>query len=390
MRSDYKKLGRYIRQVDERNSDLVSETVLGINIDKYFMPSVANIVGTDLRNYKLLRHGRFACNAMHVGRDKRLPVALYTEDIPSLVSPAYFMFEIVDENEITPEYLMLCFRQPDFDRMCWFKTDASVRGGITWDEICDLTIPVPPISEQRKIVHDYQVITERIELLNKINDKLKVLTCNLIARQTGSPILLNKSKAELNRLSKCYKICSIKDYCSNMSSGSTPSRDKTEYWKDGTIPWLKSGEVHNSCIFEVEELITKTALNNTSVKMKKSGSVVMAMYGATAAQVGFLCTDTTTNQAICTLECSSFDKSAYLFFSLILSQKDIFNQANGGAQDNLSKEMIEQFKMIVLSEETIQTLGLSRILNSIKYNTCELIKLKKLSELIISKMLKGA
>lgn len=168
----FEPLGKYVRLVDERNTNMVTESVLGINIDKNFMPSVANVIGTDLSNYKLLRKGRFACNPMHVGRDGRLPVSRYTEDVPAIVSPAYFMFEIIDENEIEPEYLMLCFRRPDFDRMCWFRTDASVRGGITWEDVCALTIPVPPISEQRKIVHDYQVITDRIELLRKMNENL--------------------------------------------------------------------------------------------------------------------------------------------------------------------------------------------------------------------------
>jgi len=168
----FEPLGKYVRQVDERNTNMVTESVLGINIDKYFMPSVANVIGTDLSNYKLLRNGRFACNPMHVGRDGRLPVSRYTEDTPAIVSPAYFMFEIIDENKIEPEYLMLCFRRPDFDRMCWFRTDASVRGGITWDDVCALTIPVPSLPEQRKIVHDYQVITDRIELLRKMNENL--------------------------------------------------------------------------------------------------------------------------------------------------------------------------------------------------------------------------
>ena len=169
MRLTFEPLGKYVRLVDERNTNMVTESVLGINIDKYFMPSVANVIGTDLCNYKLLRKGRFACNPMHVGRDGRLPVSRYMEDVPAIVSPAYFMFEIIDENEIEPEYLMLCFRRPDFDRMCWFRTDASVRGGITWEDVCALTIPVPPITEQRKIVWEYQIITKRIALLQKMN-----------------------------------------------------------------------------------------------------------------------------------------------------------------------------------------------------------------------------
>ena len=91
MKSNYDALGNYIRLVDTRNTDLVTEQVLGISIDKYFMPSVANVIGTDLSKYKLITKDKFACNPMHVGRDERLPVALYTEDEPAIVSPAYFI-----------------------------------------------------------------------------------------------------------------------------------------------------------------------------------------------------------------------------------------------------------------------------------------------------------
>lgn len=97
MNSNYEPLGENIRLVDIRNKGGITERVLGINIDKFFMPSVANVIGTDLSKYKLLKRGYFACNPMHVGRDERLPVALYNEDEPGIVSPAYFMFEVIDE-----------------------------------------------------------------------------------------------------------------------------------------------------------------------------------------------------------------------------------------------------------------------------------------------------
>ena len=107
MRSNYDVLGNHIRTIDTRNTELVSDKVLGINIDKFFMPSVANVIGTDLSKYKLITKGKFACNPMHVGRDERLPVALFAEDTPAIVSPAYFMFEIKDESKLDPEYLMM-------------------------------------------------------------------------------------------------------------------------------------------------------------------------------------------------------------------------------------------------------------------------------------------
>ena len=142
MKSNYDLLGNHIRLIDNRNKDLVTEQVLGINIDKFFMPSVANVIGTDLSKYKLIQKGNFACNPMHVGRDERLPVALYSEDTPAIVSPAYFMFEIKDTTVLNADFLMMWFRRPEFDRICWLHTDGSVRGGITWDDICRMEIPV--------------------------------------------------------------------------------------------------------------------------------------------------------------------------------------------------------------------------------------------------------
>lgn len=172
MKSNYNILGNHIRQIDVRNTENVTDTVLGISIDKYFMPSVANVIGTDLSRYKLITKGKFACNPMHVGRDERLPVALYFGDVPAIVSPAYFMFEIIDESVLNSEYLMMWFRRPEFDRSCWLRTDGSVRGGITWDDICRLEIPVSDYCEQLRIVEKYKAITDRIALKQRINDNL--------------------------------------------------------------------------------------------------------------------------------------------------------------------------------------------------------------------------
>lgn len=173
MKSNYDVLGNYIRLIDTRNRESITDRVLGINIDKFFMPSVANVIGTDLSKYKLITKGKFACNPMHVGRDERLPVALYEEEEPAIVSPAYFMFEVIDNSILNEDYLMMWFRRPEFDRICWLHTDGSVRGGITWDDICRLELPIPPIEKQLEIVNSYKAITERIVLKQKINDNLR-------------------------------------------------------------------------------------------------------------------------------------------------------------------------------------------------------------------------
>ena len=173
MKSNYEPLGKHIQLVDYRNSEEVTSTVLGISIDKEFMPSVANVIGTDLSRYKLISKGLFACNPMHVGRDERLPIALYEKDSPAIVSPAYFMFEIIDRDVLNEEYLMMWFRRPEFDRECWFMTDGSVRGGITWDDLCRIKLPVPSYARQCEIVESYRAITNRIALKRAENDNLR-------------------------------------------------------------------------------------------------------------------------------------------------------------------------------------------------------------------------
>ena len=179
MKSNYEPLGKHIQLVDYRNSEEVTSTVLGISIDKEFMPSVANVIGTDLSRYKLISKGLFACNPMHVGRDERLPIALYEKDNAAIVSPAYFMFEIIDRDVLNEEYLMMWFRRPEFDREFWFMTDGSVRGGITWDDLCRIKLPVPSYARQCEIVESYRAITDRIALKRAENDNLEATAMSL-------------------------------------------------------------------------------------------------------------------------------------------------------------------------------------------------------------------
>lgn len=154
----YKRLGNYIQLVSNKNKDLKVTNLLGVNIYKRFMPSVANQSGLDLSKYKVIQKGQFATNLMHVNRDEVLPVSLYTFDEPALVSPAYSTFEVIDENILLPEFLMMEFQRPEFDRKAWTYCDSSVRGGLEWERLCEMEIPIPHIDEQRKYVALYKGI----------------------------------------------------------------------------------------------------------------------------------------------------------------------------------------------------------------------------------------
>lgn len=165
------RLGELITQVDMRNSGNSTTELLGVAIEKRFMPSVANVIGTDLTKYKLVVRDRFACNPMHVGRDEKLPIARYNSDRPAIVSPAYFTFEVRTE-KVVPRYLELWFNRPEFDRRCWFMTDASVRGGLSWDALCNIPIDLPTIEDQVAAINRFDAIDARISQLERLNDKL--------------------------------------------------------------------------------------------------------------------------------------------------------------------------------------------------------------------------
>ena len=216
MKSNYEPLGKHIQLVDYRNSEEVTSTVLGISIDKEFMPSVANVIGTDLSRYKLISKGMFACNPMHVGRDERLPIALYEKDSPAIVSPAYFMFEIIDRDVLNEEYLMMWLRRPEFDRECWFMTDGSVRGGITWDDLCRIKLPVPSYARQCEIVESYRAITDRIALKRAENDNLDS-TMQAIYKNYFVDFTPFKSEptcaTKLGEIPASWSVCKFCDLC---------------------------------------------------------------------------------------------------------------------------------------------------------------------------------
>lgn len=173
MKSNYKKLGQYIRQVDVRNTEGKEDNLLGVSVQKQFIPSIANTVGTDFTKYKVVRKGQFTYIPDTSRRGDKIGIALLEDYDEGLVSNVYTVFEVIDENQLMPEYLMLWFNRPEFDRYARFKSHGSVREVMDWNEMCKVELPVPSIEEQRSIVKAYKAITDRIALKKRINDNLE-------------------------------------------------------------------------------------------------------------------------------------------------------------------------------------------------------------------------
>ncbi len=172
MRSNYKKLGQFIQQVSIKNSDLRVDNLLGVSITKQFIPSIANIIGTDMTTYKIVKKGQFAYGPVTSRNGDKISVALL-EDDEAIISTSYTAFEIIKTNELLSEYLMMWFRREEFDRYARYMSHGSTREVFGWDEMCDIELPVPSIEKQKEIVKEYHTIVDRIKLNEQLNQKLE-------------------------------------------------------------------------------------------------------------------------------------------------------------------------------------------------------------------------
>ena len=172
----FKRLGDYIQLVDNRNIDSKITNLLGINITKNFMPSVANVTDVDLSKYKIIQKGQFAYSSMQTGRDETIRLALFTEDEPAIISPAYSVIESKDETKLLAEFMMMCFQRPESDRYGWFISDSSVRANLDYERFCDIQLPIPEaIEEQSKYVNIYQGLLNNQKCYEKSLEDLQLI-----------------------------------------------------------------------------------------------------------------------------------------------------------------------------------------------------------------------
>lgn len=377
-KENYRRLGDYIREVDVRNRDLEVKELLGVSISKEFIPSIANTIGTDMSSYKVVESLQFAYGPVTSRNGDKVSIALYTGKEKIIISQAYTVFEIKNQQELLPEYLMMWFRRPEFDRYARFKSHGSAREIFSWEEMCDVFLPIPPIEQQRKIVAEYEAVSRKIRLNEQMITRLEETAQALYHKMFVDGI-------DKENLPEGWRMGTIGEFCKKTKSGGTPSRSNIKFWNNPQYRWLKSGEVANNIIFDTEEYISEDALNRSSAKVIPEGTVVMAMYGATASQVAYLACQTTTNQACCNMITNSFEEAAYLYFHCLFKQGEIKRIANGGAQENLSQELICTQPMIICNN--IDDIYVFAILLRIKIVCAkEIWNLKQLLSMYLSKL----
>lgn len=373
MKSNYEPLGKHIQLVDYRNSEEVTSTVLGISIDKEFMPSVANVIGTDLSRYKLISKGLFACNPMHVGRDERLPIALYEKDSPAIVSPAYFMFEIIDRDVLNEEYLMMWFRRPEFDRECWFMTDGSVRGGITWDDLCRIKLPVPSYARQCEIVESYRAITDRIALKREENDNLEA---TLAALYKEFFTITSSDTLPLGwRIAPFSDIATVTmgqspegDDCNNAGIGEPLLNGPTEFgfYSPSPVQWTTNGKKH--CV---------------------EGDLLFCVRGSTTGRMNWANQSYAIGRGLAAIHHKS-DCTLNWFVKAMIdnSLQEILSAATGSTFPNVGKDLLNGFQVIIPDDNSLRKFGVKghSIFSMIGNNAKEIDVLLGLQRTLLSKL----
>ena len=392
MKSNYNQLGQYIEMVSRTNSDLKYgiEDVRGCSNTKQMMQTRANLIGRTYEKFIVLRPQEFVFNRRTTRNGEKIGMAYNNTDREYIFTNDYVAFRVKQEylDKLLPDYLYMFFCRDEFDRYARYKSTGSATEFFNWEDMCAVPFEIPPMDFQQLVVNAYKVLNERIETKQKINDNLVAVGTASIQKNVGRGALINLTEAEMDRLTlpDGFEIQTISEFCRETKSGSTPSRTNNEYWESGTISWVKSGEVHNNITLQTEEYITPLGLSESSTKLLPKDTVLMAMYGVTAGEVGYLAIEATTNQAICGMICNSKADAAYFYFSLIQSQAAISRLSNGGAQDNLSKNFIDNIKIVVPPSEFIENLNLAAIIEQMTLNTKEIALLEEVQATALAQL----
>ena len=348
MKSNYKKLGKYIRQVDIRNTEGKTDNLLGVSVAKQFIPSIANTVGTDFTKYKVVKKGQFTYIPDTSRRGDKIGIALLEDYDEGLVSNVYTVFEVIDEKELIPQYLMLWFSRPEFDRFARFKSHGSVREVMDWDEMCNVELPIPTYEEQKQIVDSYNAIKTRIAIKKQINDNLEE-TLAAVFTETFS----TTDATERTKLSEL------------MTFGNGKSRPKT----NGNIPvYGGNGVLSYTDQYNIENAIL-------------------------IGRVGAYCGSVYLEQGICWVSDNAiFAKSKVstdeFFDYFLLKRLNLFSHHVGTGQQLLTQEILNNIEVTKPDIDQIEVFNANAktVFRTITANRKEIIRLQELSTLLLSRL----
>ena len=370
MKSNYKQLGQFVRQVDVRNSEGKEENLLGVSVQKKFIPSIANTVGTDFKKYKVVKKGQFTYIPDTSRRGDKIGIALLEDYEEGLVSNVYTVFEIIDEKQLIPEYLMSWFSRPEFDRYARFKSHGSVREVMDWDEMCKVELPVPPYEKQKEIVDGYKAITERIALKQKINDNLEAQLRAYYKEFTSSNALTVGKLKDYTTMQYGYTATATNSPIGSKFLRITDITQNSIDWN--TVPYCP---------------ITK---ENHEKYVLSEGDVVVARTGATvgvAKMIGKNIPDSVFASFLVRIR--PIDDDYKYYFGLAITSADFLEfvqtNAGGSAQPQANPPLLGQFELSIPNKHSLADFNSKTIayLSTIESNEMEISKLNEIKDVMV-------
>ena len=377
MRSNYKKLGEYIREVNQRDVNVKVERLLGVSNQKKFIPSIANTIGTDMSTYKIIKKRQFAYVAVTSRNGDKISITLLEDYDEAIVSQAYTVFEVIETEELLPEYLMMWFRRPEFDRYARFMSHGSAREIFGWEEMCNTELPVPSIAKQGEIVKEYNVLVDRINLNNRLVQKLEEAAQAIYKQwfvdfefpdEDGKPYKSNGGKmvdSKLGEIPKEWEIGCLLDLLELQRGFDLPTQNR----KEGDYPiYASTGitERHNEYKVKAPGIVTG-----------RSGSLGQVFY----IEEDFWPLNTT-------LWVKEFKNATPIFSFYVLNGINIVDYNSGSAVPTLNRNHIHIHKLIVPKIEIIQKFELieKNLFTQIRLTRQQQIALNNFQDVLLSKL----
>ena len=325
----------------------------------------------------------------------------YSQEPFFVIDTAYFVVPKADLDMQWLYYAIIHHRLGEID-------DGSPIPSTTRAAVYVRKLQVPSKHEQLAIAAVLRALDDKIDLNRRMNETLEAMARAVFkdwfvdfgptrAKMDGRPPYLAPDLWALfpDRLDdkgkpEHWNIQPMKTHCCAVFNGGTPRRGNAEYWNNGNIPWLTSGEVRRPFLIGTENYITAAGFENSSAKIIPADSTVVALYGATAGQVAFVASEMTANQAVCTLIAKK-DFRYYNYLVLSSSTQTLAGMARGSAQQNLSKGLIEEFRAIAAPLQVVR--GFDQIVSSsferIVANEREACTLSGMRDILLPKLMSG-
>ena len=381
-KAEYKRLGDYIREVDVRNRNLEVKKLLGVSISKEFMPSIANTIGTDMSSYKIVEPRQFAYGPVTSRNGDKVSIALYEDDEKAIVSQAYTIFEVKNKQELLPEYLMMWFRRPEFDRYARFKSHGSAREIFSWEEMCDVELPIPSIEQQQKIVSEYEVVARRIRLNEQIIAKLEETAQALYHKMFVDGI-------DKEHLPEGWRMGIISDF-GDVITGKTPSSNVPEdFGMD--MPFITPGDFqyYNKFAIGSERGLSAIGYRRLSNKILPEGSVIVTCIGSDMGKVAIASERCITNQQMNSIIVKEKFYSDYLYYCLSSMKDKLKGMALGSStMPLLNKSDFEKIAIVIPAKSSLYAFDtkVSSVNKLLKLHFKEIYKLQELQSLLLAKM----